>query len=288
MADPSMDRQELYVAASRSRRETWFYATPEIDLERAEFAPVPGVREDLSHIAAAAERDGAQVSAHDQALRARLDGLSSPELARLRHEIASEANAEGTVERKREALDHRTGATEYALDQVEAQRQALGREPRWGQARRENRDALDRIERRERSNLRELGRQETERSALPDMSHDARAELAAIDTILDRRRDLTLAAARVSPPDYIVAELGPRPDPGPKRVAWDGAVRDVESYRQRHGIQDRNQAFGPEPTDQAARQEREWAQQAIRRAQRELGIERVQRIERERVMEIEL
>lgn len=276
------------MAASRSRQETWFYATPEIDLERAEFAPIPGVREDLSHIAAAAERDGAQVSAHDQALRSKLDTLSSPELVRLRSEIASEASAEGTVERKRESLDHRTAATEFALDQIVAQCQALGREPRWGQARREYRDALDHIERRERSNLRELGRQEVERSELPDASHDARAEVAAIDTILDRRRDLALAAARVSPPDYITAELGPRPDAGRNRIAWDGAVRDVERYRQRHGIGDRNQAFGPEPTDQAARQERERAQQAIRRAQRELGIERVRRIERERAMEIEL
>ena len=31
MADPSMDRQEFYVAASRSREETYFYATPEIE-----------------------------------------------------------------------------------------------------------------------------------------------------------------------------------------------------------------------------------------------------------------
>ncbi len=288
MADPSMDRQELYVAASRSRRETWFYATPEIDLERAEFAPVPGVRGDLSHIAAAAERDGAQISAHDQALRTRLDALSSPELVRLRSEIASEANAEGTAERRRESLDHRTAAAEFALDQVEAERQALGREPRWGRARREYRDALDGIERRERSNLRELGRQEVERSELPAVSHDARAEVAAIDTVLDRRRDLALAAARVSAPDYIAAELGPRPDAGLKRAAWDGAVRDVENFRQRHGIRDRGHAFGPEPTDHAARQERERAQQAVRRARQELGIERVQRIERERAMEIEL
>ncbi|HKZ13228.1 MAG TPA: MobF family relaxase [Solirubrobacterales bacterium] len=288
MADPSMDRQELYVAASRSRQETWFYATSEIDLERAEFAPVPGAREGLSHIAAAAERDGAQISAHDQALRTRLEGLSSPELARLRHEIASEASAEGTAERKRESLDHRTAATESALDQVEAQREALGSEPRWGQARREYRDALDQIERREQSNLRELGRQDVERSQLPDVSHAARAEVAAIDTVLDRRRDLALAAARVFPPDYIVGELGPRPDAGTQRVAWDEAVRDIESYRQRHGIQDRDRAFGPEPTDEAARREREWAQQAIRRAQRRLGIEREQRIQRERAMEIEL
>jgi hypothetical protein len=97
MADPSMDRQEFYVAASRSRQETWFYATPDVDLKRAEFAPSSRRREGLDQIAAAAERDGAQVSAHDQALRTKLEGLSSPDLARLRDELGSEAGAESRV-----------------------------------------------------------------------------------------------------------------------------------------------------------------------------------------------
>ena len=39
MADPSMDRQEFYVAASRTREETFFYATPEVGFDRVEFAP---------------------------------------------------------------------------------------------------------------------------------------------------------------------------------------------------------------------------------------------------------
>ncbi len=288
MADPSMDRQELYVAASRSREETFFYATPEVDLEREEYAPHSPGREGLAHIAAAAERDGAQVAAHDQALRSRLDPLSSAELARLRDELRSEAGAEGRDERRRESLDHQTNATEYALDLIEAERQALGKEPRWGRARREHRDALDRIEAHERRNLRELGRQEVARSELPAPTHDARAEVAAIDSILDRRLDLALVAARVSPPDHIVAELGERPEGGRERAAWDGAVREIEGYRQTNGIQDRDTALGPEPKDRAARLEREHAQQSISRARRELGIERVQRVERARAMEIEL
>ena len=39
MADPSMDKQELYVAASRSREETFIYVTPEIQAHREEIAP---------------------------------------------------------------------------------------------------------------------------------------------------------------------------------------------------------------------------------------------------------
>jgi hypothetical protein len=288
MADPSMDRQELYVAASRSREETWFYATPEVDLEREEFAPHSSGREGLAHIAAAAERDGAQVSAHDQALRSKLAGLSSPELVRLAAELRSEGWQEERIERRRESLDARIGGAEYALDQIGAERQALGREPRWGRARQEHREVLDRIEAREARSLRELGRAESERTELPAVGHDARAGVAAIDTILDGRRGMALAAARISAPDYIVAELGERPAESREQVAWDGAVREIEAYRQRTGVGDRINAFGPEPKDRAARLERERAQQSIRRAQRELGIERVQNIRREQAMEIEL
>jgi ATP-dependent exoDNAse (exonuclease V) alpha subunit len=167
MADPSMDRQEFYVAASRSRGETFFYATPEIDLEREEYAPRSSGREGLAHIAAAAERDGAQVSAHDQALRSKLDGLSSPELARLRDEFASEAGAEARTERARQALDKRITETEGLLDRGEAERGGLGRRPRRGKAKNEYDAALFLIGARERMSLEALGRHEAERSELP-------------------------------------------------------------------------------------------------------------------------
>lgn len=52
MADPSMDKQELYVAASRSRGETFIYATPEVQTHREEIAPVSdGSRDALPHLA---------------------------------------------------------------------------------------------------------------------------------------------------------------------------------------------------------------------------------------------
>jgi conjugative relaxase-like TrwC/TraI family protein len=289
MVDPSMDRQEMYVAASRSKGETWFYATPEIDLERAEYAPVVPGREGLDHIAAAAERDGAQVSAHDLALRTRLEGLSSPELSRLRDELRSEAGAERMAEDRRRAHDERVAETQKRLADLDAERRVLGPEPRRRRERQEYREALRRVETRERQ-FRNSSERRTasEREELSPVAHDARAEVAAIDAVLDRRRDLALAAARVSPPAYVVAELGERPVEGPERLAWDGAVRVIEGYRQRNGLRDRDTALGPEPTDRAARRERERTRGAMRRAQRELGIERVQRIQRERAMEIEL
>jgi hypothetical protein len=291
MADPSMDRQEIYVAASRSRQETWFYATPEIDLERAEYAPVVPGREGLDHIAAAAERDGAQVSAHDQALRTKLEGLSSPELSRLRDELHAEGGSEQTAEDRRRSFAGRIAHGEEHLAELDAERRALGVEPRRGQERQEYREALRRIglyERQAASTLERL-RSRGGEELPPEPRHDARAEVAAIDAVLDRRQDLALVAARVSPPDYIVAELGERPPGGPERLAWDGAVQVIEGYRQRTGLRDRDTALGPEPTDRAARREREQAQGLMRRSQLQLGIERAQRIERAaRAMEIEL
>jgi len=285
MADPSMDRQELYVAASRSKGETFFYATPEVDLAREEYAPHSTAREGLSHIAAAAERDGAQVSAHDQALRSRLGGLSSPDLARLRREVASEAGTEQNAEELRAHLDRRLARGEELLAGIDAERRALGERPRWGrQAKRSHDLAADHLDTRERQVSRGMDGLRPEHDALPPPSHEARAELAAIDAVLDRRVDLALAAARVSPPDHIVAELGERPPEGRERVAWDRAVRAVEGYRDQNGVRDKDTALGPKDRSW----EREQAERAIRRAQQELGIERVQRLQREQAMEIEL
>ncbi len=271
MADPSMDRQELYVAASRSREETYFYATPEVDLEREEFAPRSPGRDGLAHIAAAAERDGAQVSAHDQALRSRLDRLSSPELVRLRDELRSEAGAEQQAERRREGLDERIAHSEELIAGIESERRVLGDEPRWGRARKEHRQAARLLDTREAMSREALARHKAERGELPPAAHDARAEVAAIDRILDRREDVALAAARVSSGAYLVVELGERPDEGRERIAWDRAAREVEGYRQRHGLLDRDTAIGPEAKDRATRREQIAVERSIGLAQRELG-----------------
>lgn len=84
-AHPSMDKQELYVAASRSRGETTIYATPEIRADRDEIAPPErSGRGELEHIAEAAVRDRTQRAAHDVA---RLEALPSVELARRQEEL---------------------------------------------------------------------------------------------------------------------------------------------------------------------------------------------------------
>ena len=125
-ADPSMDKQELYVAASRAREETFLYATPEVQAEREEYAPrSPHLREGLDHIAEAAERDRAQTSAHEEALAARFSALPSTELAARRTELEPAANRERAAEESRRALVERIAAARERLMGFETEREAV-------------------------------------------------------------------------------------------------------------------------------------------------------------------
>ena len=273
MADPSMDRQEFYVAASRSRGETHFYATPEAQIEREEFAPrSPHEREGLKHIAAAAERDRAQVAAHDEALRSRLAPLSSQELHRLRDELIAEAGAENHADISRKEWTERIGLIDRHINYLAEQAERIDVLPR-----RERKPERDRLEAEARRATEESQGLEVERGELPPPTHRARAEVAVIEHLLGERERAALAAARISPPPYVVAELGERPtERGFKRSEWEGAVRKIERYRQRHGIEDRDTAFGAEPKDETLRRQQRLARESIQRAQRQLGVEQQQ------------
>jgi conjugative relaxase-like TrwC/TraI family protein len=124
MADPSMDKQELYVAASRSREETWLYATPEIQVHREEIAPQsPYLRQGIPHIAEAAERDRAQLAAHDIA---QLQALPTEELVRRRSELSRPAADEQRAEAKGLPAVERTARTELAaVESLLAERRQL-------------------------------------------------------------------------------------------------------------------------------------------------------------------
>jgi hypothetical protein len=100
MVDPSMDKQETYVATSRTREQTYLYATPEIQVERNEFAPAAPKRDPIAHIAEAAGRDRAQTAAHDEAVRAKLAKLPTTELAARHKELVVPADTERTREER--------------------------------------------------------------------------------------------------------------------------------------------------------------------------------------------
>jgi conjugative relaxase-like TrwC/TraI family protein len=149
VADPSMDKQELYVASSRSREETWLYATPEIQAQREEIAPTKA-REGLAHIAEAAERNGAQLAAHDEALRSRLEPLSASELVARYDGLRTASRNDPRARAERAVIDHllsrqeRAAATAARLNPPTYITDTLGERPgdpakraRWDKAVRE-------------------------------------------------------------------------------------------------------------------------------------------------------
>ena len=273
-ADPSMDKQELYVATSRSRGETTIFATPEIQATREEIAPGdPYLRRGISHIAEAAQRDRAQTAAHDEALRAELRGLPTEELLARRGELAGVASQESADEERRHRAERWIESQEEPLDRAIRQREAAEAAPR-----KVRREALPGAQTIEADAREKVGRMRAELREMPTVSHEARAELANADLILAERRQAAITAAKLFPPPYVTAELGERPsDPG-MRSSWDKGVAEIESFRQRHGVRDPEHALGQEHEHDWSR---EQARERLQQRQVELGRTQEQGIELE-------
>jgi hypothetical protein len=263
MADPSMDKQELYVAASRSREETYIYATPEIQSHREEIAPEPPYpREGIPHIAEAAERDRAQRAAHDVA---RLEALPTEDLVSRQAELRPAAEHEAVRQERWDALKTRIERGYEGLESYRARREEIEALPR--RERKEHLGELARVDSMESLARKQLSRLEVEMETTPLPKDAARRELALADRVLAERRELAIAAARIAPPAYIRRELGERPSDPTKRKAWDRAVSDIEGFRQKHGITDPRRALGREH-----QRERTLATQRLHDAQRVLGL----------------
>ena len=269
MADPSMTRQEFYVAASRSRDETHLYVTPEVQTDREEFAPRHKDIAGLGHIAKAAERDDAQAAAHDAALRSRFSEMASGQLAAHLREVRSEAHSEQRHEDRERLLSEEIRRDREILEKIRAE----PREPATAAA--------------ERSTLHRIELNQQEREGLPALGHEARAERAVIEAILAERERAAVVAARLSPADYITREIDERPSDPEKAREWDKAVRGIEGYRLREGVVDRDSALGPEPGDGRGF-ERSAARESIERAQRALGLRRERAVERDAGLDLSI
>ncbi len=268
MADPSMDKQEFYVATSRTREQTYLYATPEIQAERSEYAPAGSERDAIAHVAEAAERDRAQTAAHDEALRAELAKLPTAEIAARRSELGTparhEARDQESYERQRQAVTNLRGQAERAAADREAA-EALGR--------RERREELPYARTREAMFKEKLAREIERLEQMERPGTEARREREIADQLLATRSAQALAAARIEPSSYIVKELGQRPADPAKARTWDRGVQGIESYRLEHRVKDTRNAFGREPQDAVARAVREAARRRLVDTQRRLGLE---------------
>jgi hypothetical protein len=103
---------------------------------------------------------------------------------------------------------------------------------------------------------------------------EARRERQVADRILAKRDEQALTAVRLSPPTYILKELGERPTDSVKGKAWGRGVKTIEGYRQEHGVTDKRHALGREPQTISQRAAREAAQRRLRESQLRLGRER--------------
>ena len=273
-ADPSMDKQELYVATSRSRGETTIYATPEIQAAREEIAPGdPYLRRGIPHIAEAAQRDRAQTAAHEEALRAELRGLPTEELLARRGELAGAASQESADQERRDRAERWIERQEEPLDRAIRQREAAEAAPR-----KVRREALPRAQTIEADAREKVGRLRAELREMPTVSHEARAELANADLVLAERRQAAITAAKLSPPAYVTAELGERPSDPEARSSWDKGVAEIERFRQRHGVKDPEHALGQGHEHDWSR---EQARERLQQHQIELGRTQEQGIELE-------
>jgi conjugative relaxase-like TrwC/TraI family protein len=268
MVDPSMDKQEMYVATSRTREQTYLYATPEIQGERSEYAPAGPERDAIAHVGEAAERDRAQTAAHDEALRAELAKLPTAEIAARRSELGTparqEAHDQESYERQRQAVMNLHGQAEQATADREAA-EALGR--------RERREKLPYARTREAMFKEKLTRETERLEQMEPPGTEARREREIADQLLATRSAQALTAARIEPPAYIVKELGQRPADPAKAKTWDRGAQGIEGYRLEHGVKDTRSTFGREPQDAAARAVREAAQRRLAETQRRLGLE---------------
>jgi conjugative relaxase-like TrwC/TraI family protein len=266
--DPSMDKQESYVATSRTREQTYLYATPEIESERSEYAPGGPQRDPIAHIGEAVERDRAQTAAHDEALRAELAKLPTVELAARRDELGTPARFEARHQEEyadqRQYVAQRRREVKEATSNREAV-EALG----W----RERRQKLPYAIESEELLHERLAEVKEELAQMKPPSTAVRREREIAAHLLDDRSAQALTAARIEPPAYIVKELGPRPTDPAKARAWDHGVQGVERYRLEHGVKDKGSAFGHEPQDAGARAAQKAAQRRLAEAQRRLGLE---------------
>ncbi len=268
MADPSMDKQEFYVATSRTREQTYLYATPEIQAERSEYAPVGPERDAIAHVAEAAERDRAQTAAHDEALRAELAKLPTAEIAARRSKLGTPARFETqhqeSYARQVRAVEERRSQVEQASAKREAV-EALG----W----RERRQRLPHATESERLFSERLAEETGKLTQIEPPGSEARREREIAGQLLDTRSAQALVAARIEPPAYIVKELGQRSADPAKAKAWDRGVHGIESYRLENGVKDQRSAFGPESQDAVAQAVREAARRRLAETQRRLGLE---------------
>lgn len=287
LLDAGANLEQELVAISRGREVANVYVVASSELLDPDLGPAKRELSDRIHdIRDSIERQGADYSAVEVALRHKVDALDPAKLARRRAELNSEGRAADPELARRDRLDRAISDGRKVLKRLRGEREAIEamREPppgelAWAQAGEAN--AADALQRRlaERAGL-------PERAAQPKDAKPTdprrRLEAVLVEERVERLARLEVAAGRVNANEVLYKALGPFPaDDAAKALAWGRAAHSIALYRVRHGVRDQANVLGPRPRSAAARAERSRAQRRIAEAQRHLGRTRDKGAQRE-------
>lgn len=280
-----------YVAASRHRVETRFYVTvPDAPLaeQQQDAANAPDALSGLVRALglSRAEELAIDIAEHGQ-VRSMPDEQLHSEAARLRELLTTAPSAaahalDGLTRDRREVADHlqearqELAAVELQLDQATRRERPPLRERRDRQVRVVEtwKGRLEDIDQRR---AQVVARHGDPDAWLADHRDDA-SRLAAIERELGHRASVhgreRMRTVVVAPPDYVTAELGPRPtDDLHRQRAWDRGARAIESYRQGHGatVPSTEPGIGPRPASIPAQRAYVAARRRVDAVHIELG-----------------
>ena len=301
LATDELYQEAGYSVATRARHETHFYLAAQLEPPEHEEAHGPDRPpvDPIGHFTDRLSESRAQTLAIDEPARAWARELPTVELHeerdRLRQELSAfpareaqeldrlEYHAAGVRERLAD-IEHQIGRSNHDLD-------ALGFLKRRGSEGDQLRDDLRRLPARhgwteedQAKTLHSIEEIRRENDPIAWVEHhseeirDLRAaehEIGARDRHTEHQR---IVAARIDPPEYITAVLGPRPEDLTKQQAWDRGVVAIERYRHRHDISPEHDlsALGPDrrhDRDLDASLDFSRAETAVREVRSELGLD---------------
>ena len=295
LGDQTLYREWTYVAMSRGRNDNRLYVVAGIDPERDELGgAVAGVDDPLKELIAAVGRSRAKDLALDSYEHEEIKNLDHAELrsewekarrlvdqmppsvaTATAHEAAEHRRLEGMLEIKR-----------AQREDLQAELSALTRRDRKGSRGRGLSDRLAEATAACRTldvALTDLQRSEHETS-VARRAHETWLlrnaptvrRLDALGRELWWREQQRALEAEVSMPRYLAETVGECPMKPSERAAWHEAVKAIESYRTRWGVDDAEVALGGDPEVDAQAFERIAARSAVDEvdAHREAGLER--------------
>ncbi len=205
-----------------------------------------------------------RVKEHVEALRAQLEALKTPEVARL----------EAAERRERELIAHQDELTRRAERIPPTPRLAFVSD-RHAAERANLELALDGV-RAELDGVRTLRDRLVREVGQPDQIRAERAALEHAVTRAQKERDELLkelvARELAAEPAWAREGLGGRPTRRRERELWDRAARGLARYRFEQGIVDERQALGVRPREPAVAERYEQARATLERVQRELSV----------------